>query len=108
MTKRNQPLHPDAPLLYPDHPLPVSRRDFLRQGLISGMGLTLGGSVLSLFANPRAAHAALSSDLQTLATSINCSLGGLGGDQKMPYICFDLAGGANIAGSNVLVGGQGG
>ena len=26
----------------------------------------------------------------------------------MPFICFDLAGGANMAGSNVLVGGQGG
>ena len=26
----------------------------------------------------------------------------------MPFICFDLAGGANIAGSNVLIGGPGG
>ncbi|NND64379.1 MAG: general secretion pathway protein GspF, partial [Gammaproteobacteria bacterium] len=30
------------------------------------------------------------------------------GAGKIPFICFDLAGGANIAGSNVLVGQQGG
>ena len=30
------------------------------------------------------------------------------GAGKIPFICFDLAGGANMAGSNVLVGGQGG
>ena len=34
----------------------------------------------------------------------NCTLGGLTGDAKVPFICFDLAGGANLAGSNVLVG----
>ena len=30
------------------------------------------------------------------------------GAGKIPFICFDLAGGANIAGSNVLVGKEGG
>ena len=109
MAKRKDTLHPDAPLLYPDHPLPVTRRDFLRQGLIGGMGMTLGGSVLSLFANPREAQAALSSDLTTMAGSLStsCTLGGAGGN-PVPVICFDLAGGANISGSNALVGGQGG
>lgn len=103
MAKRKTPLHPDAPLLHKDHSRPVTRRDFLRQGFISGAGVVLGGSVFSLFSNPRAAYAALSGDLTTLAGSINCSLGGLGVG-KIPVICFDLAGGANIAGSNALVG----
>jgi len=67
MAKRKQALHPDAPLLFPDHPRPVTRRDFLRQGLLSGMGVTLGGSLFSLFANPRLARAALSSDMTDLA-----------------------------------------
>lgn len=109
MAKRKHTLHPDAPLLYPDHPLPVTRRDFLRQGLISGLGMTMGGSVLSLFANPRSAQAALSSDLSTLAGSLStsCVLGAAGAN-PVPVICFDLAGGASIAGSNVLPGGQGG
>jgi len=105
MAKKNETLHPDAPLLYPDHPLPVTRRDFLRQGLISGMGVTLGGSVFNLFANPKMAQAALSSDLTAMAAGLNgnCALGGAGAN-PIPVICFDLAGGANIAGSNVLAG----
>ena len=107
MAKRKQPLDPNAPLLHPDHPRPVTRRDFLRQGLVSGMGILVGGPLLGVLANPRLAHAALSSDLTTLATSIACELGGNGAN-PIPVICFDLAGGANIAGSNVLVGGPGG
>jgi hypothetical protein len=106
MKRYRKPLHPNAPLLYPDHPRPVSRRDFLRQGLISGTGVLMGSSIFSLFSNPRAAYAALSGDLNTLAGSIGCSLGGGGGVGKIPFICFDLAGGANFAGSNVLVGRQ--
>jgi hypothetical protein len=52
--------------------------------------------------------AALSDALVALAADRNCSFGGLSGDSKVPFICFDLAGGANFAGSNVLVGGAGG
>jgi len=107
LKKNRNGLSPDAPLLHQDHSRPVTRRDFLRQSFITGTGITLGGSVFSLFTNPRAAQAALSSDLSTLAGSIpDCSLGAIG--TKIPFISFDLAGGANIIGSNVLAGGQGG
>lgn len=98
----------DAPLFHTDHSRPVSRREFIKQGFMTGSASVLTGSVLSLFANPREAHAALSGDMQSLASDIGCSLGGLSGDAKVPVICFDLAGGANFAGSNVLVGGAGG
>ena len=37
----------------------------------------------------------------------SCGIKSLGAG-KIPFICFDLAGGANIAGSNVLVGKQDG
>jgi len=84
----------------------VTRRDFLAQGFISGTGIALGGSLFSLFANPRLAQAELSSDLLTLAASTNCTLGGEG--TNIPFICFDLAGGSNMIGSNVLAGGQNG
>ncbi|HEC19485.1 MAG TPA: general secretion pathway protein GspF [Gammaproteobacteria bacterium] len=107
LKKNRHGLSPDAPLLHQDHKRPVTRRDFLRQGFLTGAGITLGGSVFSLFTNPRAAQAALSSDLSTLANSLpGCSLGAIG--TKVPFICFDLAGGSNIIGSNVLAGGQGG
>jgi hypothetical protein len=104
MRRNRKALHPNAPLRHPDHPRPVTRRDFLRQGFISGAGMVMGSSIFSLFSNPRAAYAALSGDLNTLAGSIGCNLGGGGGVGKIPFICFDLAGGANFAGSNVLVG----
>ncbi len=97
-------LHPNAPLLHSDHPRPVSRRDFLRQGFVSGAGMLMGSSIFSLFSSPGAAYAALSSDLTTLAANIGCGIGGGAGPGKIPFICFDLAGGANFAGSNVLVG----
>ena len=102
--RRKRPLGPNEPLRHADHPRPVTRRQFLAQGFITGSALVAGGSVLSLFANPRAAHAALASDLQALTTS--CGI--VAGAGLIPFIAFDLAGGANIAGSNVLIGGPGG
>ncbi|EGV49831.1 hypothetical protein [endosymbiont of Riftia pachyptila] len=105
MKRRLRNLSPDAPLLYPDHPRPISRRDFIRQGLAAGLGAVTAPGLFGLFANPRQASAALSSDLQALKQSCGIAVQGAG---KIPFICFDLAGGANIAGSNVLVGRQGG
>ena len=103
--RRKQPLGLNEPLRHPDHPRPVTRRDFLAQGFITG-GITLAGaSAFSLFANPRAAYAALSPDI-ALLKSAPCNI--VPGAGKIPFICFDLSGGANIAGSNVLVGQQGG
>ncbi len=96
----------DDPLCHPDHARPVTRRDFLSQGFLSGSAFTLGGGVLSLFSNPRQAYAALSGDLQPLLNS-PCNIATTGAG-KIPFICFDLAGGANISGSNVLVGKEGG
>jgi hypothetical protein len=39
--------------------------------------------------------------------AIECGISA-GGAGKIPFLCFDLAGGASVAGSNVLVGGPGG
>ena len=110
MTRKytNKSLPLDAPLRHEDHPRPISRREFIQQGFIGGSATLLSGGVFSLFANPNAAYAAVSSDLDTLATDIGCTLGGLSGPAKVPFICFDLAGGANLAGSNVMVGQGGG
>ena len=54
---------------------------------------------------PARGRAALSPDLEALRASCGIATQGAG---KIPFICFDLAGGANMAGSNVLVGGAGG
>eukprot|EP00903_Cladosiphon_okamuranus_P004325 g4323.t1 len=62
------------------------------------------GELDSLFANPQQAYADLSGDLEALR--IPCGI--TDGAGKIPFICFDLAGGVNTAGSNVLVGQAGG
>ena len=96
----------DGPFFHRDHKRPVTRRDFLAQGFLAGSGLVLGSSpLLGLFASPRVAHAELASDMQALQNACGITAVGAG---KVPFLCFDLAGGANIAGSNVLVGGRGG
>ncbi|WP_111979232.1 general secretion pathway protein GspF [Algibacillus agarilyticus] len=102
---RKRHLHPDTPLLFADHKRPMTRRDFITSGLKTGAHVVGGMSLFSLFANPNQAQAALSSDIQALRESCGINVQGAG---KIPFIAFDLAGGANIAGSNVLVGGPGG
>ncbi|MFW2405852.1 MAG: hypothetical protein ACN4GT_13860 [Gammaproteobacteria bacterium] len=100
-TKRNY----FEPQRHPDHKRPVTRREFIGQGFLTGAASVAGGGVMSLFADPRAAYAALSSDLNDLRGPCGINVLGAG---KIPFICFDLAGGANMSGSNVLVGGEGG
>ncbi len=104
MTKKTS-LHPDAPLLLNNHRRPVTRRELVAQGFRAGTATVLGGSIFSLFANPREAEAALSADLIAMRSACGIAAQGAG---KIPFICFDLAGGANIAGSNVLIGQRGG
>ena len=99
-------LHPDEPIRHEgSHKRPVTRRDFISQGLTSGAGAVIAPTIFSLFASPRDAMAALSPDLQTLRSSCGIDVQGAG---KIPFICIDLAGGANMVGSNVLIGGPGG
>jgi hypothetical protein len=85
----------DAPYFHADHRRPVTRREFLGQGFIAGSAYVVAPSLLSML-GARVANAQAS-----------CALTGAGAG-KVPFIGFDLAGGANLAGSNVMVGGPGG
>lgn len=96
----------DEPIRHGEaHKRPVTRRDFLAQGFAAGMGTVVAPTVFGLFADPRAAMAALSPDLEALRSTCGIEVLGAG---KIPFICIDLAGGANMVGSNVLIGGPGG
>jgi len=106
MAKKRNARHWDEPQYHADHPRPVTRRQFVAQGFMTGAAYTTGAGILSMFSNPREAAAALSGDLSPLLLN-PCQIA-TNGAGKIPFICFDLAGGANIAGSNVLVGQEGG
>jgi hypothetical protein len=92
------------PFLHADHPRPTTRRQFLSQGFLTGAASVVVPSMLGTMLTPRSARAALSGDIQAAVTACGITTGA----GKIPFICFDLAGGGNVAGSNVLVGGPGG
>ncbi|PJB53904.1 MAG: general secretion pathway protein GspF [Bdellovibrio sp. CG_4_9_14_3_um_filter_39_7] len=80
-------------LLYDDHKL-VTRRDFLSSGMISMSTFALAPTLLSLLKS----NSAYALECNTAQATIG----------KTPVIIFDLSGGANLVGSNVMVGGPGG
>ena len=77
------------------HARPRSRREFLARGLITG-GATVFLPSLATLAS-RAAYAECVIDNNPLL-----------GAGKIPFLGIDQGGGANIAGSNIMVGGAGG
>jgi hypothetical protein len=101
MSKKSRALGLHEPLRHQDHPRPRTRREFLAQGFMTGAASVVGPTLVGLLGAPRQAHAALSTDILGLLAGCNITTGA----GKIPFICFDLAGGGNIAGSNVLVGG---
>ncbi|NCF14773.1 MAG: general secretion pathway protein GspF, partial [Gammaproteobacteria bacterium] len=104
MTMKRNASNWDMPLLHADHPRPVTRRQFLSQGFMTGSAYTIGG--IAPLLGSGLAHADLAADLDALRAPSQCNI--TDGAGKIPFMCFDLAGGVNIANSNVLVGGEGG
>src|SRR6267378_3618679 len=94
------------PLLHENHPLPVTRRDFVAAGFLSGPAMVIGPAWLGALLKASRADGALSADMQALLASSQCNVPTASG--SLPFIAFDLAGGANLVGSEVLVGVQGG
>ena len=83
LKKRTQPLHPDAPLLNLGHGKPVSRRDMLGRGLLTGAAFGSVG-MFGLFSNPRDAMAALSGDLEGMKTDCGIAAAGAGSLISLP------------------------
>ena len=105
-----KPARPHAlgePILHADHPRPVTRRDMLAAGLVSAPAVVMAPAWLgALLRSGRAGAATLDADLLPLKAVAQCNIQGSQGG--LPFICFDLAGGANLVGSEVLVGVKGG
>jgi hypothetical protein len=106
-SRNKRPLGLNEPLKHGSHKKPVTRRDFLAQGFITGSATVVAPAILGAMLGPRRAHANLQPDMRFLADRATiCNI--QQGAGKIPFMCFDLAGGANIAGSNVLMGKEGG
>src|SRR5271168_2568485 len=104
MSKKTKALGIHDPLLLQEHPRPRTRREFVAQSFMTGAATVIAPTLAGMLAYPRAARASLAPDNQAAVTACNITTGA----GKIPFICFDLAGGGNIAGSNVLVGGPNG
>jgi hypothetical protein len=105
-TKPPRPHLRGEPLLYENHKRPVTRRDFLAAGMASTTGMVLGPAWLGALLKASRANAQLAPDIQALLGPGQCNVPTSA--SGIPFICFDLAGGANLVGSEVLVGQQGG
>ena len=94
------------PILHSDHRKPVTRRELLGAGLKTAPALVIGPAWLGAMLKPNKANAALAADIQALLGTGQCNVAT--NATGIPVICFDLAGGANLVGSEVIVGTQGG
>ncbi len=92
MKKSNFKEPEPQPFLHENHKKPKTRRDFLAHGFIGMSSSLILPSFTSLLAKSAYAETA------PAVCEIPQFEGGL------PYICIDVAGGMNIAGSNVIVG----
>src|SRR6516164_3060512 len=97
------------PLRHENHPRPRTRRDFIAAGFLSGPAMVMAPAWLGALLKANRANAGappLDSDISPLLGQLECNVpaSGIG----LPFICFDLAGGANLVGSEVIVGQQGG
>ncbi|HVN44728.1 MAG TPA: hypothetical protein VMT66_05700 [Steroidobacteraceae bacterium] len=95
------------PLLHENHAKPRTRREFIAAGLLSGPAVVMAPAWLAALLKANRANAGgLDNDIAALLAQSQCNvpLAGAG----LPFICFDLAGGANLVGSEVIVGQQSG
>ncbi|MEE4381873.1 MAG: hypothetical protein V2J02_07745, partial [Pseudomonadales bacterium] len=106
--RRKQTLPLDAPLTDLGHGRPMTRRDLIAQGFRAGVG----AAMMPALAAGLASRGARAQDARYLNPTYasewldRCRLGASNA-QRIPFICFDLAGGASVAG-NALPGGPGG
>src|SRR5215469_957161 len=97
------------PLRHENHARPRTRREFIAAGMLSGPALVMAPAWLGALLKANRANAGappLDSDINALLAAAECNVPASG--VGLPFICFDLAGGANLVGSEVIVGQQSG
>jgi hypothetical protein len=102
MKKTPRPHGPNEPFRHENHPRPITRRQLLGAGFLSGPAVVLAPAWLGALLKPQSA-AALDATIQQFQPECNIKGGG-GAAGPLPFIVIDLAGGANLMGSEALAG----
>src|SRR5260370_34240604 len=76
-------------LLHENHPLPVTRRDFVAAGFLSGPAVVIGPAWLGALLKASRAVAALSPDIPALLATRQCN--GPTASGHLPFIWYDIA-----------------
>src|SRR5256885_16531813 len=105
MIIRKKPARPHGlhePFKHENHARPVTRRQLLGAGFISAPAIVMAPAWLGALLKAPNANAAVDTGLQTLcgASAMGAGAGSTG---PVPFITIDLAGGANLIGSEALV-----
>jgi hypothetical protein len=105
---RQHGLH--EPFRHENHPRPITRRQLMGAGFLAGPAVVLAPAWLGALLKAQRADAAGLDDQQLIALQTECSLqtpsntSGMGTTGPVPFITIDLAGGANLMGSEALAG----
>jgi hypothetical protein len=110
MIIRKKPARPHGlhePFRHENHPRPVTRRQLLGAGFLSGGAMVVAPAWLGAIFKASRANA-LDTDISALTTECHISAAAAGAKGPLPFITIDLAGGANLLGSEALAGLSGG
>jgi hypothetical protein len=111
MIIRKKPARPHGlhePFKHENHPRPVTRRQLLGAGFISAPALVMAPAWLGALLKAQNANAALPDAFAKTYCGATAMGAGAGSTGPVPFITIDLAGGANLIGSEALVGVNGG
>src|SRR4051812_23580609 len=102
---RQHGLH--EPFKHENHPRPVTRRELLGAGFLSGPAIVLAPAWVGALLKAQRAGAAVPPTITAQMTECklqNVSSAGMGTTGPVPFITIDLAGGANLMGSEAIAG----
>ncbi len=105
---RQHGLH--EPFRHENHPRPITRRQLMGAGFLAGPAYVLGPAWLGALLKAQGAGAATVLDSDIVALQAECKLApnqntaAMGTSGPVPFITIDLAGGANLMGSEALAG----
>jgi len=91
MSAQKKELTPIEEIMAKGHKVPKTRRQFLAHGLVSGVSTAVLPTFLTMLTRTNIAF----------AEQIDCAEAVF--KEGLPYVCIDVAGGCNIAGSNAMV-----